>query len=348
MSKQIRPADLDRFRLEGALGEGADCEVFAATDTHTGKPVVVKRPHPALVSRGHHADVERRTAQLIALRQRLGDILPHLARLIAYAPPASHDVYFGDAPGAEYSVVVEERAKGLPLVGSAIDGIKRKPIGAPQNLFALHPVVCHPHLDRFAIARAVLDIAEAFHNAGALLLDMRPQNIYYDPANAAITLIDAGGVTQERPADRRHPPLDLHDFYLELWKWFIPADEPPTDAARYAEPQGMESTPMFRQNLDAMIRHRQRAQPDGHSQDAALTILHKISERAYPDISAFRADLDGYLTALADKYARLPPDGPEARAWRDAMRLLTDPHWRKFRFHPDSLAAYDSAYGNHA
>ena len=346
MSKQIRPADLDRFRLEGVIGEGADCEVFAATDTHTGKPVVVKRPHPALVSRGHHADVERRIAQLIALRERFGDGLPHLARLIAYAPPASHDAYFGDAPGAEYSVVIEERAKGLPLVGSAIDGVKRKPIGAPQNLFALHPVAPHPNSQRFAIARAVLDIAEAFHNAGALLLDMRPQNIYYDPADAAITLIDAGGVAQERPADRRHTALDLHDFYLELWKWFIPTHEPPTDAAHYAEPQGMESTPMFRQNLDAMMR--QRTQADGHSQTAALDILCKISARAYPDITAFRADLDGYLAALADKYARLPPDGLEARAWRDAMRLLTDPHWRKFRFHPDSLAAYGSAYGNHA
>lgn len=348
MSKQIRPADLHRFRLEGALGEGADCEVFAATDTHTGKPVVVKRPHPALVSRGHHADVERRIAHVIALRERLGDELPHLAPLIAYAPPASHDAYFGDAPGAEYSVVIEERAKGLPLVGSAIDGIKRKPIGAPQNLFALHPVARHPQLDRFAIALAVLDIADAFHKAGALLLDMRPQNIYYDPADAAITLIDAGGVAQERPADRRHAALDLHDFYLELWKWFIPAGEPPVDAARYAEPQGMESTPMFRQNLDAMIRHRQRAQADDHSQAAALTILHKISARAYPDITAFRADLNAYLTALANKYARLPPDGPAARAWRDAMRMLSDPHWRKFRFHPDSLAAYGSAYGNHA
>ena len=344
MSKQIRPSDLHRFRLEGAIGEGADCEVFAATDTHTGQPVVVKRPHPALTTRGHHADVERRNARLIALRERLGDRLPHLARLIAYAPPASHDAYFGDALGAEYGVVIEERAKGIPLVGSAIDGIKRKPIGAPQNLFALHPVARHPNSQRFAITYAALEIAEAFHNAGALLLDMRPQNIYYDPAAAAITLIDAGGIAQERPADRRHPALDLHDFYLELWKWFIPADEPPTDAARYAQPQGMESTTMFRQNLDAMIRQRERAQSDNHSQAAALAILHKISARAYPDISAFRADLDGYLAALADKYARLPPDGPAAQAWRAAMRLLTDPHWRKFRFHPDSLAAYGSAH----
>ena len=340
MSKRIRPAGLYRFRLEGAIGEGADSEVFAATDTHTGQPVVVKRPHPALTARGHHADVERRTAKVITLRERLGDGLPHLAPLIAYTPPASHDAYFGDALGAEYGVVVEERAKGLPLVGSAIDGIKRKPIGAPQNLFALHPVARHSNSERFGIARAVLEIAEAFHKAGALLLDMRPQNIYYDPADAAITLIDTGGIAEERAADRRRAALDLHDFYLELWKWFIPVGEPPADAARYAQPQGMESTPMFRQNLDAMIRQRQRAQADEHSQAAALKILHKISARAYLDINAFRADLDGYLTALADKYARLPPDGPEAQAWRDAMRLLTDAHWRKFRFHPDSLAAH--------
>ena len=89
-----------------------------------------------------------------------------------------------------------------------------------------------------------------------------------------------------------------------------------------------------------MIRQRQRAQAADNSQATALAILHKISARAYPDISAFRADLDGYLAALADTYTRLPPDGPAAQAWRSALRLLTDPHWRKFRFHPHSLAAY--------
>ena len=139
-------ADLSQFKLDGKIGEGADSEVFAATDSATGDAVVVKRPHPMLIARGQHSAVERRMASAIALRERLGDTLPCVAKMIGYSPPACHDEYFGDALGEPYSVVVEERARGIPLVASAMDGIKRHPIGLPQNLFAIHPVM--PHLER--------------------------------------------------------------------------------------------------------------------------------------------------------------------------------------------------------
>ena len=115
--------------------------------------------------------------------------------------------FFGDSMAEAYSVVVEERARGVPLVGSAIDGIKRHPIGAPQNLFAVHPVIAHRERGRFSIVREVLKVAEVINSAGALILDMRPQNIYFDPATAAITVIDIGGVTEERSASGRQPPL---------------------------------------------------------------------------------------------------------------------------------------------
>lgn len=342
MTMQIEPTDMERFRLEGRLGEGADSEAFAATDTLTGQAVVVKRPHPALIARGHHAEVERRMARVIGLRERHADALPHVARMIAHTAPANHDAYFGDALGAAYTVMVEERAAGIPLVGSAIDGIKRKPIGVPQNLFAVHPVFPHRRRGRFAIARGVLEVAEAFHNAGALLLDMRPQNIYFEPSDARITVIDIGGIAQERPADNRNAPLDLHDFYLELVKWYLPPSDPPTVAAEYATPYEMKSAPLFKQNIDALIRQRMQQQPD-ESQAAALDILRRISARAYPDIDAFKRDLEACLSILDSRYARLSQCQPIAQAWLSAKRMLTDVYWRKFRFDPQSLAAYDSA-----
>lgn len=341
MTMQIEPTDMKRFRLEGRLGEGADSEAFAATDTLTGQAAVVKRPHPALIARGHHAEVERRMARVIGLRQRHADALPHVARMIAHTAPANHDAYFGDGLGAAYTVMVEERATGIPLVGSAIDGIKRKPIGVPQNLFAVHPVFPHRRSGRFAIARGVLEVAEAFYNAGALLLDMRPQNIYFEPSDARITVIDIGGIAQERPADSRNAPLDLHDFYLELVKWYLPQSDPPTAAAEYAAPDETESAPMFKQNIDALIRRRMQA-PPAESQ-AALDILRRISARAYPDIDAFKRDFEAYLSILDRKYARLSQCQPVAQAWISAKRMLTDAYWRKFRFDPQSLAAYDSA-----
>lgn len=342
MTMQIEPTDMERFRLEGRLGEGADSEALAATDTLTGRAAVVKRPHPALIARGHHAEVERRIARVIGLRERCGDALLHVTRMIAYATPANHDGYFGDALGAAYTVMIEERAEGLPLVGSAIDGIKRKPIGVPQNLFAVHPVFPHRRRGRFAIARGILEVAEAFHNAGALLLDMRPQNIYFEPSEARITVIDIGGITQARAADSRNAPLDLHDFYLELVKWYLPHSEPPTDAAEYAAPYEMVSAPMFKQNIDALIRRRMQAPPD-ESQVAALDILRRISARAYPNIDAFRRDLEACLFILDRKYARLSQCQPVEQAWLSAKRMLTDAYWRKFRFDPQSLAAYDDS-----
>ncbi len=335
----IEPKELHRFRLRARLSEGADSEVFAATDTHTGTPVVIKRPHPTLLARSQHDAVERRIARGIALRRNLGDTLPQLSRLIAYTSPANHCAYFADNLSAEYTVVVEQRACGVPLVGDAIDGIKHKPIGIPQNLFAVHPVGRHSHHSRFKIAHDVLKIAAAFHTAGAILLDCRPQNIYFAPKRASITLIDIGGITTERPASRRHPPVDLHDFYLELFKWYIPASQPPVYAEEYAQPYGMKSVPMFRQNLEAMIRRLTESSANP-SQDAALHILRQVQARAYPDIAAFTADFEAFLSLLETQYAEFAQHPAMRQAWASALAQMHDPYWRKFQFETEDLSEF--------
>ena len=332
---------LDFFQLHERLGEGADSEAFAATDTRTGAPVVVKRPHPMLIARGQHDAVERRIAKVIALREQLGDALPHVAKMLAYTQRANHDAYFGDALGEPYTVVVEERARGIPLVGSAMDGIKRHPIGAPQNLFAVHPVIAHERRGRFSIVRDILEVAEAFEEVGVLILDMRPQNIYFAPDDAAITVIDIGGVTEARKSTGRRQPVDLHDFYLELFKWYIPHFVPPTDADFYRQPVGMETVPMFRQNIDAMIRQHESA-PKEAWRAATLEMLHKVKARAHPDIQAFKSDFKAYLSLLEEQYESLSECESVRQAWTDALRLLTNDYWRKFRFRPDELSAYRS------
>ena len=330
---------LNTFQLHEKLGEGADSEVFAATDTETGMPVVVKRPHPTLITRGQHKAVELRMKKVIALRERLGDRLPHLAGMLAYTGPSSHDGYFDDALGAEYSVVVEERARGIPLVGSAVDGIKSHPVGAPQSLFAVHPIVPHSKRGRFSIVCDILKVAEAFDSAGTLILDMRPQNIYFAPATASVTVIDIGGVTEPRPASGGKPPLDLHDFYLELFKWYIPHSAPPSTADGYRQPTGMETIPIFNQNLDTMIRQHSEA-ADEPCKSAALDILHRVKERVYPSIQAFKSDFEAYLSLLDEKYERLSRCESVRQAWTDALCLLTADYWRKFQFHPRDLAHY--------
>ena len=331
---------LSQFRLHEKLGEGADSEVFAATDTETGSSVVVKRPHPMLIARGQHGAVERRISKTVALRERLGERLPHITKLVAYTEPSNHDEYFGDALGERYTVTVEARAAGVPLVGSAMDGIKRHPIGAPQNLFAIHPIIPHKRRGRFSIVRDLLEVAAAFQAASALILDMRPQNIYFEPADATISVIDIGGITEERPADRGKPPLDLHDFYLELFKWYMPTSAPPAGKDGYRQPVGMETVPMFNQNLESMIRqHSQASEERWHS--AAIDILHKVKARGYAEIQAFNDDFEALLALLEEQYAALLEDHSAKVAWREAKALLVSPYWNKFRFSSNSLATYE-------
>ena len=337
---QMAHTDLQRFQLQGKLGEGADSEAFAAIDTVTGLPVVVKRPHPTLIVRGQHNTVEHRIASTVDLRERLGDSLPHVARLIAYTQTSESEDYFCDAIGEKYSVVVEERATGVPLVGSATDGIKRRPIGAPQNLFAIHPVIPHQKRGRFSVVRDLLDVAEVCDGHGALLLDMRPQNIYFDPQNAQITVIDICGVTKARPAYGRKPPLGLHDFYLEIFKWYMPHADPPSEPGGYRQPVGMETIPMFTQNLDGMIR-RARERSDEQCGAAELDILRKIRAREYPSINAFRRDFEAYLRLLERRYEHLSDSGVIRQAWQGALEELKNDYWRKFLFNPESLSAYN-------
>jgi hypothetical protein len=88
--------DLTRFKLEGLLGEGADLQVFSATDTATGDAVVVKRPHPTLVQRGQHGDVEGSLLHAKALRDQRRTALPHLTQMIGHGRQSIGDSYFGD------------------------------------------------------------------------------------------------------------------------------------------------------------------------------------------------------------------------------------------------------------
>ena len=335
---QISSKDLHRFRLDGPLGEGADLEVFAATDTQTGSSVVIKRPHPTLLERGQQRTVERRTAEAIAIKMRLGEVLRHVAPMLAYTEQESHADYFGDGIDEPYTVVVDARAVGIPLVGSALDGIKRQPIGLPQNLFALHPVNAHPAKRAFSIAGEVLGVAEAFFTQDVVLLDLRPQNVYFDPAKAEITVIDVGNIVQPREATGRHAALDMHDFYLELLKWYVPSAPAPQDAKAYTEPHGMDAVSQFNSDLDALARSFGSKFSDAES-GGAMSMLEKIRSRSYRGTSDFRRDLEELMKGLSDEYEKHAVT-PLIGVWRDAASMMSKPHWSKFMFSPEDMSPY--------
>ena len=323
--------ELARFKLEGLLGEGADLQVFSATDTATSDAVVVKRPHPTLVQRGQHGDVEGSLLRAKALREQPQSALPHLARIIGHGRQSTGDSYFGDTLGNAYIVAVERRARGLPLVGSASDAIKGMPIGLPHNLFVRHPVVPRRSGCPFTIATDLLDTAEAFLRAGHLLLDLRPQNVFLDPRSGSIEIVDLGGVVTPRQATRSEPELDLHDVILEIMTWYLPVLEAPATADGYRLPHHMDATPSFAGAVEEMLEACSKLAVGG-ARDATLRILEITRQRGYEAFASFRRDFDRLLDLMADHYVELAGSKPIVDAWTEALAQLRQPAWGKFLF----------------
>ena len=338
----IECVQLSRYDIRGILGSGADYEVRSAVERDTGREVVLKRPEPQMVQRQLHAKIEARTDRLLEARQALGTDLSTVVPILGYTERANHDDFFGESYGQDYRVIIEERALGIPLVGDIKARIRRVPIGVGQNLFTLFPLISPENVSPFTLLEQLLDVEEAFVNVGYLLLDLRPQNIFYQPATGHITVIDCGALANLSHDDAtrtsRQSPQDLHDFYLEMIKFYATPQPPPTQAAGYRDPYGLRPVVDFARELDQMARDYQ-AVDDTHVQDTALTLIHQIHDRAYTAFADFRRDLTDYLEAVA-AYHQALPNLPEARAaWGEALTWLREDYWQHFLFDPNAELA---------
>ncbi len=316
------PSSFDRFRLGEIVGEGADLQAFLAKDLHSGGTVVVKRPHPSLVSRDLHDDVERRMRAQARLRWDMGDV-GALPRLVTVVGPDRFAQLFGDDPGCPYTVLVEERARGVPLIGSVADQVRGHPVALPMNLFALHPP---PRARGRSPAMEVLDVIERCAERGYVARDLGARNVFYAPDSAKTTVIDLGNLVEPRMATRRREGVDVNDALLEFFASYTTPHPTPTAASRYT---AIRETP-----LSGRIERRARAlsdefgaHADGRQREAAAAILDRIGRRGYVDISDFRADFLAYANA-ANEVARW--DDAVRQARREALEWLRAPYWGKF------------------
>jgi serine/threonine protein kinase len=331
--------ELERFRLQHLLGTGANYEVYAAVDSQTGGEVVVKRPWAQCLRGGQYRSIDELSARVIELHHRLGDAVPHLSALIGYTERKAHGRYFGDAFPQEYHVLVEERARGVPLVADIKDRFRGIPIGLGQNLFALYPLVPHRAAGAAGILQQLLDVEEAFTRRGCLVLDLRPQNVFFDPKTDEITVIDIGTfVDQSAIREARQAP-DLHDCFAELCKFYMAPNSPPSHASGYREPFGMGPALGFSRDLERMIQGCRR-QTTGALQDTAVGILQKINRREYGSVDAFRQDLQPYFTLVHERNRNLQDFPDLVEAWHQGMEMLREKYWRKFLFDPDADLVY--------
>ena len=278
---------LDRFELVGPLGSGADYDVRAAVDRETSEPVVLKRPSPQTVSRQMHGPVEERTARALEAYERAGQFSAVVPRVIGVTDVALHDAYFGEDLGQPYSVRVEERAAGIPLVGDPRSRILRVPIGLGQNLFALHPLALPDGVADWPVQSQLLEAQEIYADAGYSLLDLGPHNVFYSPGTGRISLVDATALVGHgvERAQGNRGPQDVHDFYIEMVKFYLAPDLPPTDAAGYFDPYNQRPVISIEDECDSLISAF--ASADDALRDAATACLGKVRQRGYAVRSRF-------------------------------------------------------------
>ena len=343
----MKKIDLHRYELSkgpaGLLGSGADYEVRLATDRETGAEVVVKRPVPQMISRRMHGSVEERTERTIRLHEELANDIPEVCPMLGYTDPANHDEYFGDTLGQEYRVTVSERAPGIPLVGDARARILRVPIGLGQNLFCLYPWCYLESDDPFPVQRQLLEVEERFHQAGFVLLDMGPQNVFFQPGSGRVSVIDPGalltGGNDRTPVGRG--PQDIHDFYLEMVKFYTSCQAAPVDVARYRDPYNLRPVVNFEQELEQMARDlSMQSDVFDVAKEVGTALFSQIRQRQVQSFADFREGLMGYLGALRRSNLSLENAESARLAWQEALQLLREDHWQKYAFDADAELAH--------
>ena len=336
----VEKVELGRYEIAGKLGSGADYDVRLATDRETGRQVALKRPVPQAVSRGQHGAIEARTERMVQAYQEVNPSPDLVTPILAYTRRQVHDSYFGDELGEEYTVIVQERARGIPLLGDMMSRITGVPIAAGQNLFAMFPLVRNLDLPEFPIHDQLLDLQEVYLEAGYIVLDLRPQNIYYQPGAGRITVIDTGALAGPGiEAPRGRPSYDINDACLELIKFYTTPEEPPQQADGYRSARGIRPIISLQEEIDAMGRDLDQA--SGSVELSGRVILEKIRDRDYTEYGQFRSDMNAYLDDVRTRNSQLPGYQGARDAWTQALEWLKQDYWRRFLFDPeDELTRY--------
>ena len=329
---------LDRFELTGALGSGADYDVRAGVDRETGQDVALKRPSPQAVRRQMHGPIEERTGRILAAYEAAGQYCAVVPRIIGITDAAIHDGYFGDDVGQAYRVRVEERAAGIPLVDDPRSRILRVPIGLGQNLFALHPLAASAGADDggWPVQAQLLAAQEVFAAAGYALLDLGPHNVFYSPGAGRIALIDAGALVghgaDRLPGNRGYQ--DVHDFYVEMLKFYLTPELPPQDAAGYYDPYNQRPVISLEQECDDLALAFAAAGTD--LADAAIACIARVRRREYAAVADFGRDLRQCLELVTIRNGNHPDREAALVAWQQALARLREPHWARYLFDADS------------
>lgn len=325
--------ELENFRILGLLGEGSEFQAFLARDLDSSEEVVLKRIHPAIVGRGDHRLMEDNLRRGIALKLDSCNRISNVSKIIGYTQQKNHDVYFGDSLKENYTVLVEERAKGIPLVGAVLDQVKGLPVCLPQNLFVLHPMRNTAKEACLGIILQLLDTAESIWNAGLVPMDFGPHNVFFDPLHKKITLVDEGIIMHSNNSIINRDYLDLHDFYLEIISSYFTSGNPPRSVIGYRKSNGIVVVPDFTKTIDHLINLYSSS--DGNMAHMhTVEILRSIGSRTYSRFSEFKDHLVENVNLRMREIEATFDTGDVYTVWQDAIHLFYSSYWGKFLFDP--------------
>ena len=336
----VDQVDLSRYELTGRLGTGADYEVRSGIDRETGQQVAIKRPMPQAISRRQHENIEARTARIVQVYEEIGRQTELIPPILGYTERAAHDGFFGDELGETYTVLAQGRAAGIPLLGDMMSRITGVPIAAGQNLFALFPLVENRSAPKFPIHNQLLELQQVHLEAGYVLLDLRPQNIFFQPGSAKITVIDTGALAGPgSEAPRGRPPYDVNDACLELVKFYTTPEEPPREAHGYRDARGIRPIVSWREEVQDLDRNLSQA--GGGVEASGRVILERLKDRSYSDCDQFKQDVNTYLDEVLSRDRSLTGFASAQEAWTEALGWLKEEYWTRFLFDPEAeLGAY--------
>ena len=234
--------------------------------------------------------------------------------------------YFGDDLDNPYSVQVEERAKGLPLVGGVSDLVRGHPVGLPLNLFVLYPSSEYIGRGYSNPALSALGVIERFYEEGYLAQDLGPQNVFFSPASGTSRVIDLGTLREPSEATPRRPAFDLNDILFDVFRLYTTPEEPLREPERFARTREFRLSGTLERKTEALSK--EYAMAATRQADSALKILSAIGRREYDSPTRFKADFRDYLAA-AESVKR---DADAEDSWRTALRELRSPYWKKYLF----------------
>jgi hypothetical protein len=200
-----------------------------------------------------------------------------------------------------------------------------------MHLFCLHSLQNHATRGETPILLDVLETVETFYEAGYLLMDVRPQNVFYSPKTGEVSIIDVCDFRMPREATRRHPPLDINDVFLDLFRWYVPASDPPLDFdlwTRYTEPL---RSPQFERAVDDTLRLF-ASEELTDDRTLAIRVLDIIKARGYSSISEFETDIREFFDLRRRRITSSPVLASQTELWKQGIAMMHDDYWGKFLF----------------